>query len=94
MKLIDCCMYFDEDLMLDIRLNTLYEKVDKFLIAEATRDHSGKEKKFRGAVFDGAFVSLLSQGVGIDFLFLFFGHSVLWFVGLWLFIFCFLRSLL
>jgi beta-1,4-mannosyl-glycoprotein beta-1,4-N-acetylglucosaminyltransferase len=45
MKLIDCCMYFDEDLMLDIRLNTLYEKVDKFLIAEATRDHSGKEKK-------------------------------------------------
>ena len=38
-------MYFDEDLMLDIRLNTLYEKVDKFVIAEATRDHSGKEKK-------------------------------------------------
>ena len=45
MKLIDCCMYFDEDLMLDIRLNTLHETVDKFVIAEATRDHSGKEKK-------------------------------------------------
>ena len=45
MKLIDCCMYFDEDLMLDLRLNTLNEYVDKFVIAEATRDHSGKEKK-------------------------------------------------
>ena len=38
-------MYFDEDLVLDIRLNTLYEIVDKFVIAEATRDHAGKEKK-------------------------------------------------
>ena len=45
MKLIDCFMYFDEDLVLDIRLNTLGEKVDKFIIAEATRDHAGKEKK-------------------------------------------------
>ena len=45
MRLIDCCMYFDEDLMLDIRLNTLKDSVDKFVIAEATRDHSGKEKK-------------------------------------------------
>ena len=38
-------MYFDEDLVLEIRLNTLYEKVDKFVIAEATRDHAGKKKK-------------------------------------------------
>ena len=38
-------MYFDEDLMLDLRLNTLHKYVDKFIIAEATRDHSGKEKK-------------------------------------------------
>ena len=38
-------MYFDEDLVLDIRLNTLFDKVDKFIIAEATRDHAGKEKK-------------------------------------------------
>mgnify|MGYP001166851408 CR=1 FL=1 len=45
MKLYDCCMYFDEDMMLDIRLNILDEYVDKFVIAEATRDHSGKEKK-------------------------------------------------
>ena len=45
MKLIDCFMYFDEDLILDIRLNVLYDSVDKFVIAEATRDHAGKEKK-------------------------------------------------
>ena len=38
-------MYFDEDLVLDIRLNTLFDSVDKFIIAEATRDHAGKEKK-------------------------------------------------
>ena len=29
MKLIDCFMYFDEDLILEIRLNTLNEVVDK-----------------------------------------------------------------
>ena len=45
MKLYDCCMYFDEDLMLDLRLNTLNKHVDKFVIAEATREHSGREKK-------------------------------------------------
>ena len=45
MKLIDCFMYFDEDLVLDIRLNTLNDYVDKFVIAEATLDHSGREKK-------------------------------------------------
>ena len=44
MKLIDCFMYFDEDLILEIRLNTLNKIVDKFIIAEATRDHAGKEK--------------------------------------------------
>jgi beta-1,4-mannosyl-glycoprotein beta-1,4-N-acetylglucosaminyltransferase len=38
-------MYFDEDLVLDIRLNTLHKFVDKFVIAEATLDHAGNEKK-------------------------------------------------
>ncbi len=45
MKLIDCFMYFDEDLVLDIRLNTLKEQVDKFIIVEATKNHAGKDKK-------------------------------------------------
>ena len=38
-------MYFDEDLVLDIRLNTLHQKVDRFIIAEATKNHAGKNKK-------------------------------------------------
>ena len=45
MKLIDCFMYFDEDLVLEIRLNTLDQIVDKFVIGEATKDHAGKDKK-------------------------------------------------
>jgi len=45
MKLIDCFMYFDDDLVLDIRLNTLNKYVDHFVIAEATLDHAGNEKK-------------------------------------------------
>ncbi len=38
-------MYFDEDLMVELRLNILDKYVDKFVIVEATRDHSGKKKK-------------------------------------------------
>ena len=45
MKLYDCCMYFDEDLVLDLRLNVLNDYVDKFVIAEATKDHTGRDKK-------------------------------------------------
>ena len=45
MRIIDCFMYFDEDLVLEIRLNTLNEMVDKFVICEATRDHAGNEKE-------------------------------------------------
>tara|TARA_A100001011_G_C14292607_1_gene836930 strand:+ start:1842 stop:2657 length:816 start_codon:yes stop_codon:yes gene_type:complete len=44
MKLIDCFMYYDEDVVLDIRLNTLNNLVDFFVICEATRDHAGNKK--------------------------------------------------
>ena len=46
-------MYFDEDLVLDIRLNTLNEIVDRFVVCEATKDHAGKKKelKFNKAKF-------------------------------------------
>ena len=37
-------MYFDEDMILDIRLNTLNQYVDKFIICEAKFNHSGKKK--------------------------------------------------
>jgi len=45
MNLYDCCMYFDEDVVLDLRLNILNNYVNKFVIAEATKDHTGKDKK-------------------------------------------------
>ena len=44
MNIYDCFMYFDEDLLLDIRLNILDKYVKKFIISEATYSHNGKEK--------------------------------------------------
>ena len=49
MKIFDCFMYYDEDLILDIRLNYLDKYVDKFIIVESTFTHSGKSRKL---VFD------------------------------------------
>ena len=45
MNIYDCFMYFDEDLLLDLRLNILNKYVKKFVITESTFLHSGKEKK-------------------------------------------------
>ena len=38
-------MYYDEDLLLDIRLNSLEKFVKKFVITEATYAHNGENKK-------------------------------------------------
>ena len=45
MNIYDCFMYFDEDLLLDLRLNTLNKYVKKFVITEATYTHNGAKKK-------------------------------------------------
>ena len=45
MKIIDCFSYFDEDIILEIRLSTLYDYVDEFVICEATLDHAGNKKE-------------------------------------------------
>ena len=42
-------MFFDEEMLLDLRLNILDEFVDKFVIVESSYTHSGKEKKL---IFD------------------------------------------
>ena len=47
MKIYDCFMYFDEDLLLDLRLNTLNNYVSKFIITEASYTHNGTKKKLR-----------------------------------------------
>ena len=44
MKIIDCITYCGEDLLLKIRLETLYNKVDKFVIVEANKYFNGKVK--------------------------------------------------
>lgn len=45
MKIYDCFMFFDEEMLLDLRLNIMDKYVDKFVITEATYMHSGKPKK-------------------------------------------------
>ena len=47
MNIYDCFMYFDEDLLLDIRLNSLDKFVKKFVISEATYTHNGSKKKLK-----------------------------------------------
>ena len=42
-------MFFDEEMLLDLRLNIMDKYVDKFVITEATYMHSGKPKKL---IFD------------------------------------------
>jgi len=45
MNIYDCFMYFDEDLLLDLRLHSLDKFVKKFVITEATYTHNGTKKK-------------------------------------------------
>ena len=47
MNIYDCFMYFDEDLLLDLRLNVLNNFVKKFVITEATYTHNGSKKKLQ-----------------------------------------------
>ena len=45
MAIFDCFQYFNEENILDIRLNILNEFVDNFIIVESTINHQGKSKK-------------------------------------------------
>ena len=45
MKLFDCTTYYDEELIIDLRLNMLDQYVDKFVICEAKFSHSGRKKE-------------------------------------------------
>jgi beta-1,4-mannosyl-glycoprotein beta-1,4-N-acetylglucosaminyltransferase len=45
MKIYDCLIYYNEDLLLDLRFNYLDEYVDKFVVVESTYTHSGKKRK-------------------------------------------------
>ena len=52
MNIYDCFQYFDEDLLLDIRLNILDQYVKKFVITEATYTHNGAKKKLNFNIND------------------------------------------
>ena len=45
MTIYDCFQFFNEEIILDLRLNILDEYVSFFVIVESTTDHQGNEKK-------------------------------------------------
>ena len=45
MKIYDCFMYYDEDLVLDLRFNILNKYVDQFIIVESKFTHSGAKRQ-------------------------------------------------
>ena len=45
MAIYDCFQFFDEEHILDLRLNILDEFVDFFVFVESTTDHQGNPKK-------------------------------------------------
>ncbi len=47
MKIYDCFTYFDEDLILDARLNILNDHVDYFVIVESTFNHNGESRRLK-----------------------------------------------
>ena len=54
MKIYDCFMYFDEEVVVDVRLNTLNKFVDYFVIVESRFTHKGetRELKFNHKKFE------------------------------------------
>ena len=47
MKLFDCFMYFDEEIVLDLRLNMLDPYVDYFVIVESIFTHNGERRELK-----------------------------------------------
>ena len=45
MAIFDCFQYFNEDHMVDLRMNILNNDVDFFVISESTKTHQGESKK-------------------------------------------------
>ena len=54
MKIFDCFMYFDEEVVVDVRLNTLDKFVDYFVIVESKFTHKGdpRDLKFNHKKFE------------------------------------------
>jgi beta-1,4-mannosyl-glycoprotein beta-1,4-N-acetylglucosaminyltransferase len=44
-RIYDCFCYFNEDMLLELRLETLWDHVDYFVISEASFTHAGKDRE-------------------------------------------------
>ncbi len=71
MKIFDCFMYFDEEVVLNVRLNTLDKFVDYFVIVESRFTHKGdpRELKFdhkKFQKFKDKIVDKLAPSIGKD----------------------------
>ena len=51
MKIYDCFQFFDEEMLLDLRLHVLDKYIDKFVITEASYMHNGKPKKLNFGIW-------------------------------------------
>ena len=47
MRIFDCFMFYDEEVVLDIRLNSLKNSVDCFVIVESKFYHNGKRRDLK-----------------------------------------------
>ena len=71
MKIFDCFMYFNEDVVLDVRLNFLNNYVDKFIIIESEYNHRGekREPKFdikKFEKFKNKIIYILKKEIPVD----------------------------
>ena len=60
MAIYDCFQYFNEDHMVDLRINILNNHVDFFVISESTKTHQGDNKKL---IFNIAHHTLCARGI-------------------------------
>ena len=47
MKIFDCFMFYDEEILLDMRMNILDKYVDYFVIVESNKFHSGRKRELK-----------------------------------------------
>ena len=47
MNFYDCFMFFDEDILLDVRLNILNKYIKKFIITESLYTHKGEKRNLK-----------------------------------------------
>ena len=52
MKIIDCVIFNDEKLLLDLRFNILNNIVDFFVVCESSYDFHGRKKKVNFSIGD------------------------------------------